>query len=89
MIVANETVATHICNLELPFVYRIHGEPRTEKIEDFLKLVKMMGYSVDVNINEISPKAMQGILNSLKEKKGFEIFKNKTISKEKELRKNT
>ena len=74
MIVANETVATHINNMDLPFVYRIHGEPRAEKIEDFLNLVKIMGYSLNVNTNDITPKTMQSILASLKDKKGFEIL---------------
>lgn len=74
MIVANETVATHIYNMDLPFIYRIHGEPRAEKIEDFLNLVKMMGYRLDVNTNDITPKTMQNILASLKDKKGFEIL---------------
>ena len=35
MIAANETVATHISNMELPFIYRIHALPNAEKIEDF------------------------------------------------------
>ena len=74
MIVANETIATHINNMDLPFVYRIHGEPRAEKIEDFLNLVKMMGYTLNVNTNDITPKTMQSILANLKGKKGFEIL---------------
>jgi len=74
MIIANETIATHISNMDLPFVYRIHGEPRAEKIEDFLNLVKMMGYTLSVNTNDITPKTMQNILASLKGKKGFEIL---------------
>lgn len=74
MIVANETVATHISNMDLPFVYRIHGEPRAEKIEDFLNLVKMMGYTLQADTNDITPKTMQKILVNLKDKKGFEIL---------------
>jgi len=74
MIIANETVATHITNMDLPFVYRIHGEPRAEKIEDFMNLVKLMGYSLNVNTNDITPKTMQNILSSWKDKKGFEIL---------------
>ena len=36
MIAANETVATHIYYMELPFVYRVHGEPNEEKIQNSL-----------------------------------------------------
>lgn len=74
MIIANETVATHISNMDLPFVYRIHGEPRAEKIEDFLNLIKMMGYRLTVNTSSITPKTMQNILASLHDKKEFEIL---------------
>lgn len=31
MIAANETVAAHISNMELPFIYRIHALPNAEK----------------------------------------------------------
>ena len=39
MIAANETVASAIYNMDLPFVYRIHGEPSEEKINNFIKFV--------------------------------------------------
>ena len=32
MIVANETIATHINNMDLPFIYRVHDLPNAEKI---------------------------------------------------------
>ena len=35
MIAANETVASHIYNMDLPFIYRVHGTPNSEKIDDF------------------------------------------------------
>ena len=74
MIAANETVATHVFNMDLPFVYRVHGDPRPEKIEDFLNFVKMLGYRLDVNVNELTPKTMQNILDNLHNKKEFPIL---------------
>ena len=74
MIAANETVATHIYNMDLPFVYRIHGKPNPEKIEDFVNFVKLLGYKLDVSTEDITPKKMQDILDSLHEKKEFEIL---------------
>ena len=74
MVAANETVATHITNMELPFVYRVHGLPRAEKIEDFLNLIKQMNYQVSVDTNNITPKTMQDILKSLHDKKEFKIL---------------
>ena len=74
MIAANETVATHISNMELPFIYRVHDLPNTEKIEDFLNLVKALGYQIKTNIKEITPKTMQKLLEELKEKPEFFIL---------------
>ena len=39
MIAANETVARHITYMEYPFIYRIHGEPNEEKINNFLNFL--------------------------------------------------
>lgn len=74
MIVANETVATHIFFLELPFVYRVHGEPNEEKINNFVSFVKQLGYSMNVRVDDMHPKTMQKILNQLKEKKEFHLL---------------
>lgn len=74
MIVANETVATHIFFMELPFLYRIHGEPNEEKIESFLRFVKQLGYNINTKINDMRPKAMQKILNDLSDKREFHLL---------------
>ena len=74
MIAANETVATHIYFLELPFIYRVHGEPNPEKIQKFLRFVNMLGYQVNGKVEDIHPKTMQKILESLKDKKEFHIL---------------
>ncbi len=74
MIAANETVATHISNMAMPFIYRVHDLPNVEKIEDFLNLVKALGYKINTNIKEITPKTMQSLLNELKDKPEFPIL---------------
>ena len=74
MIAANETAATHISNMDLPFIYRVHDLPNTEKIEDFLNLVKALGYQIKTSIKEITPKTMQQLLNELKDKPEFLIL---------------
>lgn len=74
MIAANETIATHIANMDLPFIYRVHDIPNTEKIEDFKNLIKQMGYQLHTNLNKITPLTMQSILKELKDKKEFSIL---------------
>lgn len=74
MIAANETIATHIYFMELPFIYRIHGAPDQEKIQNFLSFIKSLGYSINVNVKDVNPKSMQEILEQLKDKKEFHIL---------------
>ena len=74
MIAANETVASHIYNMDLPFIYRVHDVPKPDKVEDFLTLVKLLGYKLQGNFNSLTPKSMQVILDQLKDKKEFEIL---------------
>ena len=73
MIAANETVARHITYMEYPFIYRIHGEPNEEKINNFLSFVSILGHSVH-KMKKITPKAMQELLGELKEVKEFPIL---------------
>lgn len=74
MIVANETVATHIYNMNLPFVYRIHEIPSEDKIEDFLNLIKILGYKVKSHIDATNPKSLQNILDELEGSDEFTIL---------------
>lgn len=74
MIAANETVATHINNMDLPFIYRVHDLPSSEKIEDFKNLINQMGYQIHTNMSKITPLTMQSILGELKDKKEFSIL---------------
>ncbi len=74
MIAANETVATHIYYMELPFIYRVHGEPNEEKINNFMRFLNILGYKVKEDIKKITPKTMQNILNQLKDKKEFHLL---------------
>lgn len=76
MISANETVATTIYYMSLPFIYRIHGEPNDEKIHNFLTFIGTLGYKVDGKIREITPKEVQRILEQLKDKEEYEIISN-------------
>ncbi len=74
MIAANETVANHIYQMDLPFIYRIHEDPKPEKIDEFMNLVKLLGYKLTGNVHNITPKSMDNILSQLKDKPEFEIL---------------
>lgn len=74
MIAANETVATHVYYMELPFIYRVHGEPNEEKINNFMRFLNILGYKVKEDTKKLTPKTMQNILAQLKDKKEFHLL---------------
>ncbi|HIS39169.1 MAG TPA: ribonuclease R [Candidatus Onthousia faecavium] len=69
MIAANECVATHIYNMDLPFIYRIHETPKEEKIRDFLSFVSNLGYNVTGDLKGNKNKAVQKLLKFVHDKK--------------------
>lgn len=74
MIAANETVASHIYYMQLPFIYRVHGQPDEDKINNFMRFLNILGYKVKEDIKKLSPKTMQNILKQLKDKKEFHLL---------------
>lgn len=74
MIQANECVARHIFYMELPFLYRVHESPKIEKVREVLAFLSSLSYSFKANLNKISPKFIQEVVNSLKDKKEFKIL---------------
>ena len=74
MIVANETVASHIFYMELPFVYRVHGEPNEEKVNNFLNFISSLGYKITGKVNVKHPSSIENILDQLKDKKEYKIL---------------
>ena len=74
MIAANEIVATHIYNMDLPFIYRVHDVPNADKIDKFLKLVSLLGYKVNGKVKDLTPVSMQKLLNQLKDVPQYKIL---------------
>ena len=79
MIAANETVASHFHNMDYPLIYRVHGEPSEEKMTNFMHLVSVLGYTVHANMNKITPKTIQDILEQLKDKKEYYILSSQML----------
>lgn len=65
MLLANETVAKEYCKGEYPFVYRTHENPDPEKVEELLMLLHNQGINVRKSGQEITPKEIQEILESI------------------------
>lgn len=65
MLMANETVAQEYCTEEIPFVYRTHDNPDPEKVESLLTLLHNQGVKIQKAKEEISPKEIQQIIESI------------------------
>lgn len=65
MLLANETVAEDYFWQELPFVYRTHEEPDTEKIAKLDTFIRNFGFYLKTGREHFHPKEIQKLLFSL------------------------
>jgi len=65
MLAANETVAEHFHWMDVPFIYRIHEDPKPEKLQRFFEFITNFGIVVKGSGNEIHPRALQEIVESI------------------------
>lgn len=65
MLMANETVAEDYFWQELPFVYRMHGEPDPDKLKKLAMLINNFGYNIRTGNNTVHPKEIQKLLGSI------------------------
>ena len=67
MLVANETIAEHFHWLQVPFIYRIHEDPKEEKLQAFLEFVTNFGYVVRGTANSVHPRSLQQLLEQVQD----------------------
>ncbi len=63
MLLANETTAKFVFFQELPYIYRIHEKPDIDKINNLIKVVRLLGYSAKSIKNGIHPAQLQKIIS--------------------------
>jgi len=66
MLAANETVAEHFYWLKVPFLYRIHEDPDSEKLLNFVRFAANFGYIVKGKGNKVHPRALQDLLEEIR-----------------------
>ena len=66
MLTANEIVAEKFYWLEAPFIYRVHEEPDTEKVNALNKFLFNFGYKIKSNKEKVYPKAFAKVLEKVK-----------------------
>ncbi|MGN4127243.1 ribonuclease R [Lysinibacillus sphaericus] len=65
MLAANETVAEHFHWMNVPFLYRIHEDPKPEKLQRFFEFVTNFGILIKGTGNTVHPKALQDVLTAI------------------------
>ncbi|MEG0283281.1 MAG: ribonuclease R [Erysipelotrichales bacterium] len=65
MIIANETVASHIYWMDLPFIYRTHEDPNPDKIAEFLNFASVYKLKIKGKSDNIVPKDIQHLLEDI------------------------
>ena len=74
MLQANETVATYVYNMNVPFIYRVHDKPNEEKLKKVTNILKSYGEKIDTRGKVLSSKFIEDLLVSLKESEKKEIY---------------
>ena len=74
MIVANETVASYLFNLDYPSVYRVHEVPDDKKVNEFLSSLSLLGINIKGDRNFNNPLSIKKILDQLKERDDYDIL---------------
>ena len=83
MLIANQVIAEHMHWLQLPFIYRVHDEPKDEKLERLLSMASALGFDVKAK-HEISHKEMQKLLQKVENtasEKGMNLIMLRSMQK--------
>lgn len=74
MLAANECVAEHFSRAGLPFIYRVHEEPKAEKLQKFIDYASAFGIQVQGTANKLSQEALQAFMAKVEGSPGAEVL---------------
>ena len=66
MLLANETVAQHLDDHEVPSLFRVHEDPDPLKVEEFEEFVSTLGYSLAAPPNDVKPRHFQKLVEKMR-----------------------
>ena len=79
MLAANETVAEDFYWRQIPFLYRTHGEPDSDKIDELKRLTGNFGYALKPSHESIQPMDIQKLLKFFEEKEENPLISEMTL----------
>jgi len=65
MLLANETVAAHLDEHDVPTLYRVHEDPDPAKVEVFEEFISTLGYSLTGAGEELAPRDFQRLVDKI------------------------
>jgi ribonuclease R len=66
MLLANETVASHLVAHDVPALHRVHEAPDVKKVEDFETFITTLGYSLAATGRTATPKQFQKLIDRIR-----------------------
>jgi ribonuclease R len=66
MLLANETVAQHLDEHDVPTLYRIHERPDPLKVEEFEEFISTLGYSLAAEAGSVKPRHFQKLVERMR-----------------------
>jgi ribonuclease R len=66
MLLANETVAAHLVDNDVPSLHRVHEPPDIRKVADFEAFITTLGYSLATSGAALTPKHFQKLIDRMK-----------------------
>jgi ribonuclease R len=84
MLLANETVAAHLHEQQVPTLYRIHEEPDPLKVEEFEEFIATLGYGLGAPADDVRPRHFQKLVERMRgtpEEKAIAFLMLRTMQK--------
>jgi ribonuclease R len=84
MLLANETVAQHLHDNQVPTLYRIHEEPDPLKVEQFEEFISTLGYGLGAAPDDVRPRHFQKLVERIRgtpEEKAIAFLMLRTMQK--------
>ena len=66
MLLANETVATHLDEHGIPALHRVHESPDMQKVENFEAFITTLGYSLLASGTTVKPRHFQKLIDRIR-----------------------
>src|SRR5262245_18513010 len=66
MLLANETVASHLVAQRVPALHRVHEAPDPKKVADFEAFIEPLGYSLGATGHAMTPKHFQRLIDRMR-----------------------